>query len=81
MAAKKPNEVQIQVQRVRDAVTSGEIMASELARQSNVPKTTLVGIKEKTWNPRATTLAKLIDGLHKIRATKAQAQQAVNKDA
>jgi predicted transcriptional regulator len=77
-ATKKTNEVDQEVQRVRNAVVSGEITASELARQSGVPKTTLVGIKEKTWNPRAATLSKLIDGLAKSRRKPSQ-QQAAEK--
>lgn len=77
--AKRQNEVQIQMQRVQDAVVSGEVTAAELARRSGIPKTTLVGIQEKTWNPRATTLAKLIDGLHKIRALRDLTQQIAAK--
>lgn len=77
-AAKKINEIDQEVLRVRHAVTSGEITSAELARLSGVPKTTLVGIKDKDWNPRAATLSKLIDGLSKARK-KAPPTQVENK--
>ena len=53
--------------RVQDAIRNKRIKAADLARASNVAKTTLVGIEAPEWNPSVRTLSKLLAGLDALK--------------
>lgn len=44
---------------IQQAVAAGRVTKSELARQADIPVTTLIGMDKPSWNPHWGTLAAL----------------------
>jgi DNA-binding XRE family transcriptional regulator len=59
-----------QVIAVQNAIRSGEVVKYRLAKASDVPRTTLIGVEKDGWNPNARTLAALIGGLDRLKKEK-----------
>lgn len=51
---------------IQTAILTGKVTKTELARQADIPITTLIGCEKPGWNPHSTTLAALESALAKL---------------
>ncbi len=51
---------------IQRAVAKGLVTKSELARQANIPVTTLIGMDRPEWNPLSATLKALEVALYEL---------------
>jgi predicted transcriptional regulator len=56
---------------IRAAVTTGGIKKTELAAEAELHRNSLGGVERDDWDPKASTLQKLVDALEAIRARRA----------